>query len=140
MLDEFATAAPRKRRKKTGEKATVETPGVKWLKARGYWVRKFKSIGNRSAPDRIIAKRFPRGKVAFFWEAKDKGKKPTELQLKEHEEMRAAGLEVFVSDNVEDLKAYVLAAEKIVNPDWYEGEVDKEVVRQVVKLKQEKKL
>jgi hypothetical protein len=103
-------------------------------------VRKYKSVGNRSAPDRIIAKRFPRGKVAFFWEAKDKGKKPTELQLKEHEEMRAAGLEVFVSDNVEDLKTYVLAAEKIVNPDWYEGEVDKEVVRQVVKLKQEKKL
>lgn len=104
MLDEFADAAPRKRRKKTGEKATVETPGVKWLKARGYWVRKFKSIGNRSAPDRICGK----GGFVFFWEAKAKGKRPTELQEKEHDAIRAAGLPVVVTDNVEDLKSYVI--------------------------------
>lgn len=61
----------------------------------GWWQRKFKSPGKRSAPDRIFAKEG----VVFFVEFKAPGKKATPLQAQEHLKMRAAGLRVYVCDN-----------------------------------------
>ncbi len=107
MLDEFADAAPRKRRKKTGEKATVETPACAWMKGRGWYHKKYKSIGSRSAPDRIFAKE---GYV-FFCEFKAPNKKPTDKQADEHKKMRKFGLEVLVCDDLEDFKAFVIQFE-----------------------------
>jgi hypothetical protein len=107
MLDEFADAAPRKRRKKTGEKATVETPACRWMKERGWYHKKYKSIGSRSAPDRIFAK----DGMVFFCEFKKKDKRPTDLQYEEHEKMRSFGLFVVVFDNLEDFKSYVIQLE-----------------------------
>lgn len=107
MLDEFADAAPRKRRKKTGEKATVETPACKWMKDRGWYHKKYKSVGSRSAPDRIFAKR---GHVIFV-EFKKKDKKPTELQNDEHIRMRKFGLTVWVFDDLELFKTQIKAYE-----------------------------
>ena len=53
----------------------LEAAGNAHAKKNGWWQRKFKSPGRRSAPDRIYAKQ---GRV-FFIEYKRKGEKPTEL-------------------------------------------------------------
>lgn len=66
----------------------------------GYWHRKFVSPSRRGAPDRIYA---IHGTVIFI-EYKASGQKPTKLQELEHKKMRAAGLAVYVCDNVEDAK------------------------------------
>lgn len=60
----------------------------------GWWQRKFKSPGKRSAPDRIFAKEG----VVFFVEFKAPGKKPTPLQAQEHAAMRCHGLVIKVID------------------------------------------
>lgn len=76
----------------------------------GYWQRKFVSPSRRGAPDRIYA---IFGRV-FWIEYKASGARPTKLQHKEHAKMRAAGLTVYVCDNVEDAKA-ILDKEKMEN-------------------------
>lgn len=78
-----------------------------WAERRGWFHRKFKSPGRRSAPDRIFALN---GYVLFI-EFKAKGKTPTVLQAKEHDEMRAAGLRVYWTDNVADAKDILMDAE-----------------------------
>jgi hypothetical protein len=78
----------------------IERSVVEWAKRRGWWVRKFTSPARRSAPDRIFAYK---GRVVFI-EFKAHGKKPTPLQAKEHEDMRAAGLDVHVFDDAESAK------------------------------------
>lgn len=87
-----------------------------WAKRRGWWVRKFKSPGRRSAPDDIFA--FA-GRVVF-WEFKASGEVPTELQLQEHEEMRAAGLTVRWTDNFEQFEREMLDLERRINSPWLE--------------------
>lgn len=67
---------------------------VQWRKAGG-WCRKFTSPAHRSSPDDIFGKT---GRV-FFVEFKRTGESPTELQLKEHEDMRSHGLTVYVCDS-----------------------------------------
>jgi hypothetical protein len=67
----------------------------------GYWHRKFRSPGKRSAPDRIFANAFG---FVFFCEFKARGEPATALQLEEHVEMRAHGLIVYVVDNFDDAK------------------------------------
>lgn len=79
----------------------LEAAGNAHAKKNGWWQRKFKSPGRRSAPDRIYAKQ---GRV-FFIEYKRKGEKPTELQAKEHKRMRAAGMTVYVCDCREEFEA-----------------------------------
>lgn len=64
-------------------------------KAAGWWVRKFKSPGNRSVPDDVFAKN---GRT-FYVEFKATGEVPTELQADEHRQMRAAGLTVYWTDS-----------------------------------------
>ena len=67
----------------------------------GILSRKFTSPARRSVPDDLFAI----NGVVFFIEFKRWGQRPTENQLKEHEELRAAGLRVYVVDNVVDGRA-----------------------------------
>lgn len=82
--------------------SSIETRAKRYAKSIGYWVRKFKTPGKRSAPDDIF--KHPYGEVLFL-EFKARGKEPTELQLEEHAAMRAVGLTVYVVDNFVDAKA-----------------------------------
>lgn len=79
----------------------VENPSKDWARRRGWWVKKFKSPGNRSVPDDLFAKAGRKLAVEF----KRPGKKPTEKQLKEQAAMIAAGWEVYNIDNYEDFVA-----------------------------------
>lgn len=83
---------------------SVEGRAKRYARSLGYWVRKFKSPGRRSAPDDIF--KHPHG-VAFFIEFKALGVPPSGLQLEEHAEMRAVGLIVYVCDNFDDAKAII---------------------------------
>lgn len=79
--------------------SAVENGVVKPARAAGFFVRKVAWSGRRGAPDRIFA-REDRGTV--WIEFKKPGGKPTLQQSREHERMRAAGMEVHVCDNAED--------------------------------------
>jgi hypothetical protein len=85
----------------------IEGWACKLAKKTGWWHRKFKSPGKRSAPDRIFAKT---GHV-FFVEFKATGEDATPLQNDEHEAMDAAGLVVWVCDSREQFKT-ILAFEE----------------------------
>lgn len=73
----------------------IEDWAVRKAREQGWWVRKFTSPNRRSAPDDVFAKR---GRV-FWIEFKATGEAPTPLQRKEHLEMEAAGLTVYVCDS-----------------------------------------
>lgn len=75
--------------------SAIESWAGNLAKRRGWWHRKFKSPGKRSAPDRVFAK----GGHVFFVEFKATGEEATELQAEEHEQMRSAGLRVYVCDS-----------------------------------------
>lgn len=81
----------------------IESEVKDYARSRGWWVRKFKSPGNRSAPDDIFGQN---GRV-FWIEFKRKDKPPTADQALEHEEMRKKGLTVYVVDNIEDGKRII---------------------------------
>lgn len=70
----------------------VESWSKQKAKNQGWWVRKFASMAHRAVPDDIFAKA---GRI-FFVEFKNIKTKPSPLQAHEHEEMRAAGVDVFV--------------------------------------------
>lgn len=78
---------------------SVEMPVVKRAEAAGFFVRKVEWPGRKGAPDRVFA-REDRGVV--WIEFKAPGEKPRLSQIREHERMRAAGMEVHVCDNVRD--------------------------------------
>lgn len=79
----------------------IERKSVAWAKSRGWLVRKLQWIGHNGAPDRFFAK----ARRIVLIEFKQKGKKPTGLQAKEIENLRAAGVEVHVCDDIETVKA-----------------------------------
>lgn len=79
----------------------IESWAGNQAKKAGWWHRKFKAPGRRSAPDRVFART---GRV-FFVEFKATGEKPTELQEDEHKQMRAAGLTVYWTDSREGFKS-----------------------------------
>lgn len=68
------------------------------VKAAGGRAYKFVSPGNVGVPDRIVL--LPEGKVAFV-ELKAPGKKPTKIQLAQHQKIRLLGFRVFVLDSKE---------------------------------------
>lgn len=94
----------------------IESWAVRRAEKAGYWVRKFKAPGRRSAPDRIFAQ------LGRSWwvEFKATGEQPTELQLDEHRKMRAAGLTVYWTDS-RDGFAFIMAME--YQRDWGPCEV-----------------
>jgi hypothetical protein len=81
---------------------TVEAALVARVKALGGICDKFNS-GRRSVPDRIVT--LPGNKVIFV-ECKAPGKKPTPLQLRDHERRKALGCDVRVIDSVEAVRAF----------------------------------
>ena len=81
----------------------IENALVRKVKKLGGMCEKFTSPGRRSVPDRIIT--MPNGKIVFV-EVKNTGKKPTELQLRDHERRRALGCDVRVIDNMDDANAF----------------------------------
>lgn len=105
---------------------------VAWARRRGYWVRKFSSISQRSVPDYLFAKNgrvagytlHSHGKLKFACEFKKPGTKPkliekygvtvmsTEAQYGEHLAMREAGWFVFECDNFEEFKKTVIDYER----------------------------
>lgn len=81
---------------------TVEAYLVKRIKELGGLCEKFTSPGKRAVPDRLIT--LPGGHILFV-ELKAPGKKPTELQLRDHDKRRALGCEVLVIDSLEEIDA-----------------------------------
>jgi predicted 3-demethylubiquinone-9 3-methyltransferase (glyoxalase superfamily) len=79
--------------------SAIENFVVNKAKKRGFFVRKVKWLGIDGAPDRMFAHR-DRGTV--FIEFKDTDEIAKLYQTLEHAEMRAAGVEVHVCDNVQD--------------------------------------
>jgi hypothetical protein len=80
---------------------------VKQAKKQGFWARKFKAAGRRSAPDYVFAKP---GIPAFFVEFKATGEDATDQQKEEHRQMREAGMSVYVCDAREKFQ-YILDLE-----------------------------
>lgn len=79
-----------------------------------WWHKKFKSPGNRSAPDQIFAKN-----ARVFWvEFKATGVPVTEKQHLYHEEMRAAGLTVYVCDSREGFGKILIEEERMYGKKW----------------------
>ena len=66
----------------------------------GWFVEKIRLTGRNGFPDRFYAK----GGRVILIEWKKPGQKPTEQQLIRHAELRLAGVEVHVCDNLEDAK------------------------------------
>ncbi len=82
----------------------VEAYLVKRVKELGGIAYKFTSPGRRSVPDRLVV--WPTGEVQFV-ELKAPGAKPTPLQLREHDKLRALGQVVYVLDSKELVDRWV---------------------------------
>lgn len=80
----------------------IEQPLFRYARTRGWMCEKLVNVGRRGWPDRT----FMRKGVIVFCELKAPGQKPTEQQLKRHEEIRAQGFTVVWFDNLEKAKAY----------------------------------
>lgn len=73
------------------------------VKSLGGLCEKFISPGRRSVPDRIVT--FPGGVIVFV-EVKAPGKKPTDLQERDHARRKALGCRVVVIDSMESANAF----------------------------------
>lgn len=89
----------------------IERACCQYAEKHGWWQRKFKSPGRRSAPDRIFAKEG----IVFFVEFKAPGRKATPLQAQEHAAMRCAGLIVKVIDERKNFVAALAQMQKFVD-------------------------
>jgi hypothetical protein len=77
----------------------IEREAVRRAEAAGFYVRKVTWQGRVGAPDRLFS-RADRPGVFIEFKAPDETAEPH--QAREHEKMRAAGLEVHVCDSVAD--------------------------------------
>lgn len=73
------------------------------VKSLGGLCEKFISPGRRSVPDRIVT--LPSGVIVFV-EVKAPGKKPTDLQERDHARRKALGCRVVVIDSMESANAF----------------------------------
>lgn len=85
----------------TATESAIEKRVNSHARTRGWLTFKFVSVSQRGVPDRIYMKS---GEV-FFIEFKSPGKKVTALQQHIHEQIRGAGIRVYVIDNIDDGKA-----------------------------------
>jgi hypothetical protein len=102
MKTEMVFGGPRKVKRELLE-SDVENPCKAWAKARGWYVRKFKSPANRSAPDDIFLK----DGMTYYCEFKRPKKDATPKQKEEHKKIRAAGGTVVVMDDIEKFKTWI---------------------------------
>ena len=70
------------------------------VRAAGGRAYKFVSPGNNGVPDRLVI--LPPGRVVFV-ELKAPGRKPTPLQLAQHQRLRALGCDVRVIDSMQQV-------------------------------------
>lgn len=77
----------------------LESKLGKWCRANGYLFYKFSSPAKRGVPDRIAIA--PNGRIGFL-ELKAKGKKPTNLQVKEIQVLLEQNCEANWFDNYDD--------------------------------------
>lgn len=99
----------------------VEKRCKDWARDHGWWVRKFKSPGNRSVPDDIFAKKWRNSSRKVAVEFKKLDETSTKKQIEQQKLMRAAGWEVYELDSYEKFVALfeqIEEAEK--DPDWLE--------------------
>ena len=89
---------------KMAAEARIEKATCDYAKKAGWYVRKFKSPGQRAVPDRIMIS--PSGLVIFI-EFKAPGKLPTALQSREINIIRANKTRVHVVDNSDTGKALI---------------------------------
>ena len=81
----------------------IESALVKRVKELKGLCEKFTSSGRRSVPDRLVT--LP-GNVVIFVELKAPGKRPTPLQLRDHQRRRALGCDVRVIDSLEQVRVF----------------------------------
>lgn len=81
----------------------IENALVRRVKKLGGTCEKFTSPSARSVPDRLIT--MPGGQIIFV-ECKAPGKKPTELQERDHARRRALGCDVRVIDTKDAADAF----------------------------------
>ena len=81
----------------------IESALVKRVKELKGLCEKFTSPGRRSVPDRLVT--LP-GDIVIFVELKAPGKKPTKLQLRDHQRRRALGCDVRVIDSLEQVEVF----------------------------------
>lgn len=80
---------------------------VRWARARGWFARRYRAQGRRSAPDYMFIRR----SVVVWVEFKLPGEEPTDLQRREHREMMAYGADVVWLDCIEDFRAVLVNRE-----------------------------
>lgn len=81
--------------------ADIERAACHYAEARGWFQIKIMRASKNGFPDRFYA----RGGRVVLVEYKAPGEKPGAQQLRRHAELRAAGVEVHVIDNLEDARA-----------------------------------
>ena len=84
------------------KEAELEHKVVEWCRRHGLLTYKFTSPSSRGVPDRIVI--CPGGSILFL-EFKQRGAKPTALQLHEMERLRAAGCNVRWGDDYDEIVA-----------------------------------
>lgn len=89
----------------TGMEKDVERYLVTKIEAKGGLCVKFAPLFFAGFPDRIVL--LP-GAVIVFVETKDKGKKPSALQLRVHGVLRGLGFRVEVLDSKEGINEFLL--------------------------------
>jgi hypothetical protein len=87
-----------------GPEAKIEKAVVDYARGKGCYVRKFKSPGQRAAPDRIFIT--PEG-VVFFIEFKAEGEEPTALQYREMDLIEKNHVFAEWVDDIKQGKAWV---------------------------------
>ena len=81
----------------------IEKALVRKVKELGGLCEKFTSPGRRSVPDRMVT--LSNNRIIFV-ELKAPGKKPTELQQRDHSRRRALGCDVRVIDSIEGVLCF----------------------------------
>lgn len=86
--------------------AELERKVVEWCRRHGLLTYKFVSPNNRGVPDRLII--CTRSGCILFLEFKQRGAKPTALQLHEMERLRSAGCNVHWADDYDEITALLI--------------------------------
>ena len=90
--------------KKEKYETEIEAPASDFAETRGWMQCKIMKLSKRAWPDRLFIRR---GRVIFI-EFKRPGEEPTQQQLYRHNQIRAHGVEVFWTDNLERAKEILI--------------------------------
>lgn len=85
------------------KESQVEKQARKEALAAGWLVRKIAFLGHRGGPDRLFARAKPTRRLVLI-EMKRPSGSARQLQEEEHQVLRDAGIEVHVSDTIEEIR------------------------------------